>query len=216
MSNKVSKIIFITGTDGAGKSCLADFLDRQMKQNGIRSCVVWSRFHNYLSKPLLALSRLSGHNYYKRYDGTRFGFHDFENIPLFGWLFILFQIVDVNISAFLNITRIRPKCDVVICERGPWDTFSDVMADTGIRLNPLSCLGRLFLLQTSGGMVFYIRRSRENILSTRPELLHDHKLPSKIDIYDELTAICNWHVIDNNRTLHEAEMELINQITRGR
>jgi hypothetical protein len=90
-----------------------------MKEKGFRSCIVWSRFHNYLSRPLLALSRLSGHNYYKQYDGIRFGFHDFETIPLFGWLFILLQAVDVNISAFLNITRIRPKYDVVICERGP-------------------------------------------------------------------------------------------------
>jgi hypothetical protein len=213
MSNKFSKVIFITGTDGAGKSCLADFLNRQMKEKGVRSFVVWSRFHNYLSKPLLALSRLSGHNYYNQYDGIRLGFHDFENIPLFGWLFILLQVVDVNISAFLNVTRLKPKYDVMICERGPWDTFSDVMADTGIRLNPLTCIGRLFLLQASDGLVFYVRRSMENVLSTRPELVYDHKLHSKIDIYDDLAATRNWHVIDNNRTLHEAELDLISRIT---
>jgi hypothetical protein len=53
----------------------------------------------------------------------------------------------------------------------------------------------------------------ENVLSTRPELVYDHKLPSKINIYDGLAARCNWHVIDNNGTLHEAESDLISRIT---
>lgn len=72
------QLILLMGTDGAGKSYFATWLARRMQQSGIDATIVWSRFNNYVSKPYLAVTRLTGHNRYERIDGARFGFHDFE------------------------------------------------------------------------------------------------------------------------------------------
>lgn len=208
MKNTLPKIIFITGSDGAGKSRLTRFLHCYLEKCNIKNCVVWSRFHNYFSKPILGISRLTGHNHYEKFGDVKFGFHNFESIPFFGWLFVFLQSIDVNIAAFFNITRIKSKFDVIICERGPWDTMSDVMADTGLRINPNGIVGKLFLMQTSNAKVVYVKRSKKNIINTRPELVHDYKLSSKIQIYDYLHSKSNWLVVDNNNTIYEAEYQL--------
>ena len=202
-------LIFITGTDGSGKSHLANVLKASLAARGYRSAVVWSRFQNFVSKPFLALTRLTGHNHYRVVDGVRFGFHDFQGLGRLRWLFAILQAIDVNIGAYLNITRPRRNVDVLICERGPWDTLSDVMVDTGLKISPQSLLGRVFLLQAQkAGSVFLIRRSPANVITTRPELRHDYKLNAKMDSYNYLAAQKSWTVIDNNGSLSQTESAL--------
>jgi hypothetical protein len=202
-------LIFIVGTDGSGKTHLANVLKETLAGHGYRTEVVWSRFQNFFSKPFLALTRLSGHNHYRVLDGVRFGFHDFKALGPLRWLFAILQAIDVNIGAYLNITRKRRTVDVLICERGPWDTLSDVMVDTGLRISPQSLLGRVFLLQAKkAGPVFLIQRSPVNVIATRPELHYDYKLNAKVDSYNYLTARQNWTVIENNGLLRQAESAL--------
>jgi hypothetical protein len=150
-------LIFIAGTDGSGKTHLANVLKNALSDHGYRTEVVWSRFQNFFSKPFLALTRLSGHNHYRMIDGVLFGFHDFQNLGLLRWLFAILQAIDVNIGTYLNITRKRRNVDVLICERGPWDTLCDVMVDTGLRISPQSLLGRMFLLQAKANVGLFIQ-----------------------------------------------------------
>lgn len=200
-------LIFITGTDGSGKTHLAKKLKESIADRGYRTEVVWSRFQNFLSKPFLAVTRLSGHNYYRMVDGIRFGFHDFESLGRLRWLFAILQAIDVNIGAYLKITRKRRQVDVLICERGPWDTLSDVMVDTGLRISPQSLLGRVFLLQAKKtGPVVLIRRPLAGVISSRPELRHDYKLKAKVDIYNYLASQENWTIIENDGSLRQAEL----------
>jgi len=203
-------VIFITGTDGSGKTHLANVLKASLAGRGYRAEVVWSRFQNFLSKPFLALTRLSGHNYYRIIDGVLFGFHNFQNLGPLRWLFAILQAIDVNIGTYLNITRKKRNVDALICERGPWDTLCDVMVDTGLRISPQSLLGRMFLLQAKkAGAVVLIRRSPANVFATRPELQHDYKLNAKINSYDYLADRENWTVIENNSSLQQTESALI-------
>jgi hypothetical protein len=202
-------LIFITGADGSGKTHLANVLKASLAARGYRTEVVWSRFQNFISKPFLALTRLTGHNHYRVVDGVRFGFHDFQGLGRLRWLFAILQAVDVNIGAFRNITCKKRNVDVLICERGPWDTLSDVMVDTGLKISPQSLLGRVFLLQAKKACsVVLIRRSPANVIATRPELRHDYKLEAKVNSYNYLAIRQNWAVIDNNSSLSQTESAL--------
>jgi len=211
MGLKLPSIIFITGTDGAGKSFLSGWLVDRLCDQGIKAIHVWTRFNNLLSKPFLAFTRLTRHNHYKLIDGTRFGFHNFENLGPLRYLFLSLQCADVNIAAYRDITLVKKQCDVIVCERGPWDTLADVMADTGLSISPASRLGRLFTAQVaSDAMVLFIKRSKNNILSTRPELVHDYKMDKKISIYQQLAKSGNWQVIDNNGRIEETKITISN------
>lgn len=202
-------LISIVGVDGSGKTTLANWLVDELVAQGRQPVLVWSRFRNYLSKPLLALTRLTGHNYYKTIDGVKFGFHDFERLVGYRELFAVLQAADVNIAAYARIHRRRVRSDIVICERGPWDTLVDVTADTGLPWLPGSPLGSIYsLLMRRDARVLWVSRSPENILNTRVELKHDYKLHAKIDVYQGLSELHQWTVIDNNDTLDAAKLQI--------
>ena len=202
-------LISIVGVDGSGKTTLADSLADEIARLGLEPVLVWSRFRNYLSKPLLALSRLSGHNYYKTINGVRFGFHDFERLVGYRELFAMLQAIDVNIAAYARIHRLRGRADVVICERGPWDTLVDVTVDTGLSWLPASRLGYVYsVLMKRDARVLWISRNRDSILHTRPELVYDHKLQPRMAVYAGLAALHGWDVIDNNGQLEDAKEQI--------
>jgi len=71
---------------------------------------------------------------------------------------------------------------------------------------PESGLGALYpLMLSTDARVLFVARSRERILSTRPELVHDDKLELRIGVYEKLAARNGWTVIDNNGTLEESK-----------
>ena len=202
-------LISIVGVDGSGKTTLANWLVDELARFGREPVLVWSRFRNYLSKPLLALSRLSGHNYYKTINDVRFGFHDFERLYGYRELFALLQAIDVNIAAYLRIQRVRNRSDIVICERGPWDTLVDVTADPNLSWLPESALGSVYSrLMKRDARVLWISRERESILSTRPELVHDHKLKPRMKEYARLARLHSWDIVDNNGTIENAKSQI--------
>lgn len=210
---RLPTLVSIVGVDGSGKTTLANWLAGELAAQGREPVLVWSRFRNYLSKPLLALTRLSGHNYYKTLDGVKFGFHDFERLVGYRELFAVLQAVDVNIAAYARIHRRRARSDIVICERGPWDTLVDVTADTGLSWLPGSPLGSIYsLLMRRDALVLWISRDRDSILRTRPELVHDHKLAPRVAVYAQLAKRHGWHVIDNNGTLDDAKAQIRNAL----
>lgn len=210
MSLNIPSLIFITGADGVGKSSIARWLVERLMAQGTRAGLVWSRFGNFLSKPFLALTRLSGHNFYKTFDGVLFGFHNFENLYGFRYLFALMQAIDVNIAALKNIRSAKKRYNVLVCERGPWDTLADVIADTGLDNIYDGVLSRLFTAQVRDGTkVILVKRSKENIFQSRPELIHDYKLDRKLDIYNHLAAVNRWSIVDNNYSIEAAQNEIL-------
>lgn len=210
MKNK-PRIIAFVGPDGCGKSTLARIAAEEMTKHGFQAQIVWSRFNNYFSKPLLGLARLTGHNRREVHDGAEFGYHDFQSS---GWLrypFIFLQTIDVNIATFIKIKRAEKKTDILVFERSPWDTLADIIVDTGCINLATNYWGRLITAQIRGrGSVFYVNRSKDSILCTRPELKHDRTLDKKIAIYAELAETCGWTTLDNNRPLETVAVSLHN------
>jgi thymidylate kinase len=210
MKVNIPSMIFITGADGVGKTCIARWLVERLLEQGIKAGLVWSRFGNFLSKPLLAITRLSGHNFYKSFDGVLFGFHNFERLYGFRYIFALMQAIDVNISAIKDIRRKKNHYDILVCERGPWDTLADVIADTGLDNLFGSALSRLFTVQIKdGAKVIMVKRSKENIFQSRPELIHDYKLDRKLDIYNRLAAMNRWSIVDNNYSIEATQNDIL-------
>lgn len=196
------------GADGSGKSTLARIAAEECAKLKVPAQVVWSRFNNYLSKPLLALARCTGHSRREVHDGVTFGYHDFRDADFLRYPFILLQTIDVNVAAAVR-RRADRGARVLIYERSAWDTLSDVMLDTGCRQIGWNVWGRWMTASVRGrGPVLLISRSRDSILATRPELKHDRLLDEKIATYESLATIHGWQRIDNNRPLDEARADV--------
>lgn len=203
------KILCIVGVDGCGKTTLAQWLSSELFKRDIKSVVVWSRFRNYLSKPLLALTRLTGHNHFRTYSGVRFGIHNFESLKIYRELFALLQAIDVNLGAYWYISRRQKKGNLLICERGPWDTVVDVISDTGLESMSGSLLEYIYTFSLrKNAKILLISRSYDKILANRPELINDHKLSFRIKIYEQLASMHGWSIVDNNATIEAAQEKI--------
>ncbi len=207
-------IVCIAGTDGAGKTAITDAIESLIRERGIPMTRVWSRFNNYLSKPLLAMTKLSGHNHYKYIGDVYHGFHDFENLSVYREVFALLQIVDVNIATWNKISRQRKEDHIMLCERGPWDSLVDVISDTDLTAMENNVFGRLMVRQMLGqSQTYLISRDLDNIFPLREELKGDYKMEKKYAIYHRLAAIYGWTVIENNGHLDDAIQTIISDMT---
>lgn len=209
-SAMASRIIAVTGVDGSGKTTLTDWLKEELRARGHAPGFVWSRFNNYLSLPFLAATRLSEHNVYRMHAGVRMGFHDFEGLSLpLRYLFIALQAVDVNIATRLKIYRPTCHVPVTICERGPWDTLVDVIADTDLDTLIGPFMYKLYCGQVAGytDMVL-VDRDADLIEASRSELRFDIKLRTRQSLYRRLAETGGWKVLSNNGDLNDTKREL--------
>ncbi len=198
--------IALIGIDGAGKTCLAQRLQGRLEASGLPSLHVWSRFRNYLSKPLLALARLTGHNRKQVIGGVKVGIHDFEN--RFARPFLWLQRADLLLDAWL---RIRPAArrGLVVMDRCLLDQLVDVAADTGLEDEIVDRLApRLFELLPQPARVVLVDREPLLIGRTRPDALMDPKLLCRRAIYRRLALRLNLPVLQNDASLEAADLAL--------
>ena len=208
-------LVCITGTDGAGKTCITDWLQVYLQQHGRDTATVWSRFNNYLSKPILAITRLTGHNHFKPVGDEVHGFHDFQTLGIWRYVFAFLQAIDVNVATYIKILKPRKDCDVLICERGPWDTLTDVIVDTRLTQLKNHWIGKLIVRQVSHkSITFLISRDIEKICETRTELNDDYKLKEKYATYHELQKQYGWILIDNNASLDGTKQQIVDQLKK--
>ena len=200
------RTIALIGIDGAGKTTLARRLRDRLAANGLASTHVWSRYRNYLSKPLLAFARLTGHNRKLWFGGIKVGVHDFEN-----WLarpFLLLQRIDLVLDAWL---RIRPAArqDLIVMDRCVLDQIVDVAADTGLTDEIVERLApRLFDLLPQPATVVLVDREPLLIGRDRLDALMDPKLLRRRAIYRRLAARLSLPIVDNDGSLEAADRRL--------
>lgn len=206
-----SRIIAITGVDGSGKTTLTDWLKLELKQRGHVPGFVWSRFNNYVSLPFLAITRLTGHNYYENNAGVRMGYHNFRGFPLpLKALFVATQIIDVNLATLFKVNIPARKLPLTICERGPWDTLVDVIADTGLESLLCRPWSSCFYGQLAGiADIIFVNREPGLIEASRDELKYDHNLRTRHALYRRLAESNQWTVLDNNRSIEDVKADLV-------
>lgn len=210
MKNNIPDLICITGVDGSGKTSLTNWLIEYLSDREYKVESVWSRFNNYLSKPLLALTRVTGHNHRSKIDGVKYGFHDFKKLYVYREVFALLQGIDTNIAAYFKITKKKSTVDCLVCERSPWDTLVDVIVDTGLNSFIYKWMSNLYLKQVRGkSLVLFIDRDYEKIVECRSELLHDYKMEEKIACYRDMAEKEKWMVINNDSSLDNTKKKII-------
>ncbi|WP_027134527.1 glycosyltransferase [Geminicoccus roseus] len=198
--------VALIGIDGAGKSVLAQRLQARLADAGHRSTHVWSRFRNYLSKPLLALARLTGHNRKLVVGGVKVGVHDFEN--RYGRPFVFLQRIDLVLDAWL---RVRPASarGLVVMDRCALDQLVDVAVDTGLDDELIDRLApRLFALLPQPAKVVLVEREPLLIGRTRPDALMDPKLLRRRAVYRRLAARLGLPVLLNDGSIEAADQQL--------
>lgn len=194
------KVIYLMGIDGAGKTSVANRLSEAYAKQGFRARLLWLRFNHLFSKPLLVFCRAFGFTRYVRQEGETVGYHEFYRSQVLSWLFAYLQYADAWRVRKSKIDRyLKKKNSVLILDRYVYDIMVDIIVDTGISGLHRGRLGRAFRrLLPEGAVVLALKRSKEEILKSRPECRLDRNFDSRYRIYDELIRDVNAIEISNH------------------
>tara|TARA_R110000744_G_scaffold305580_2_gene413861 strand:- start:2870 stop:3499 length:630 start_codon:yes stop_codon:yes gene_type:complete len=194
--------ICLMGVDGSGKSTLATEYRKLLSTKGIASILVWSRYRNYLSKPFLAITRLTGHNKKEEINGTKIGYHDFSSSKLISYTFLFFQWLDQFIDI---IIRFKFKKQVIVSDRCIIDTLIDLCVDTELDDFIFGRYGKsLIKLMPKNTVYFVVERNKDVVFDMRPDVQVDKNYDRRVELYKR--AIINFKLtpVNNNHTIKAA------------
>lgn len=191
------RVVALVGVDGSGKSFLVRELARRLDAAGVPHRHVWSRFRNYLSKPLLALARLTGHNRKEEAGGVRVGYHDFAGRPWLAWPFLVLQLADGALDAWWRLGRRRDR-RLVLADRCLYDTLVDLAVDTGLDEALFGWAGRWLVRRLPAPrLVVVLTRPAAEIAADRPDALLDRHFARRRALYERLARELALPVLEN-------------------
>ena len=192
------RLVALTGVDGGGKTFLLGALQARLDAAAVPHRHVWTRFRNYLSKPFLALTRLTGHNRKEELDGVRTGYHDFAGRSWLAWPFLWLQVLDNLLDIWWRYHRSADR-RVVLADRCIYDTLVDLAVDTGLDDVVLGPLGHwLVRLLPAPRLVVVLDRPVAAIRATRPDVLLDRNFARRRTLYQRLAREFALPVVVND------------------
>ncbi|MFO1049901.1 MAG: hypothetical protein U1E52_18620 [Geminicoccaceae bacterium] len=192
------RLVALVGVDGGGKSFLLERLGRRLAAAGVPHRHVWSRYRNYLSKPLLALARLTGHNRKERLGGVRIGYHEFAGRPLLAWPFLALQIADLVLDCWWRYHLPHDR-RLIVADRCVYDTLVDLAVDTGLDHVLLGGLGRWLVARLPRPhLAVVLNRPVAAIRAARPDVLIDRDFARRRALYLRLADAFGLPVLEND------------------
>jgi|TARA_B110000971_G_C19942888_1_gene469600 thymidylate kinase len=209
MTISKKKCICLSGLDGTGKTYLSTKIIEDIEKK-IKIKHIWSRYRNYTSKPLLLITKLTGHNYKEIINGTKIGYHDFHNNKILSILFLFFQWID----QFLEIIfRFRISKFSLVADRSLIDTLVDISVDTKSEKFIFGFYAKtLFKLMPSNTIYIIIQRDLNLIKKDRPDVFYDKNRKLREELYKKISKIYPIYTVQNNNYSNESLNEIFNII----
>jgi len=190
-------LICICGADGSGKTTILDHLRLELDAINLEYRYRWSRFRNYLSKPLLFILRLTGHNKKEVVQGVKVGYHEFQRSNIIAFSFLFLQWIDNAFDIWLRYRFLRTS--VIVGDRCVIDTLVDLAIDTGKEDFVFGAYGRsLIAMLPKPFKIFVIERDQLHIKRDRPDALFDRNHSDRQRLYRRLARDFDFQFLENN------------------
>lgn len=207
MDKQPPRFIYITGTDGTGKSTQAQLLLSQLQSQGVRCKHVWLRFPFFLSAPLLAYARWRGYSWYEETEGVRHGYWEFKNSTLLRALLPWTLLLDAVLAAMFKIYWPLLIGQTVVCERFVLDMLVDLAVAFEDKTMYRDIPGIFYqYLIPHNALIVILDLDACTIRERRPDLRSDRKLETRLEVFHQLA--------DDFELVKLSSQLLVNQIRK--
>lgn len=207
--NRKTHFVCFTGIDGSGKSTLARLLILTLRQNGIESKYLYSRYRPLLSTPFLFLARhvfLRGESPTKDYDryvtaresasSSRIASLAYEYILLFDYIFQVLAKVQLSLMRGQNI----------VCDRYVYDTIINDMLDSSYSADKVErLLERLFLILPKPDVAFLVDVPEEIAFNRKNDVPSIKFLTRRRPLFLSIAKSQNLIILDGSKDLKELQ-----------
>ena len=152
-AGRTSQVIYLAGADGSGKTTQAKHLVDFLTRRGRRVDVRLARYPQYVSVPVLLVSRLLGITRYSIVNGRRTGRWEFYRAPWLAYLLLAAQVIDARLARHVRINRIFARA----ARSFSTDSVFDIAVDIAVALRRPEMLTS-YLLPASLLVRFHRRR----------------------------------------------------------
>lgn len=206
------RTVYLCGIDGIGKTTQARLLVETLKTRGIPARYVWLRFPQFVSLPVLALSRALGVTRYETIAGRRMGGWEFHRARWLAWLLLWTQVVDAWLFRLLRVDLPKRRGMMVILDRFALDIVVDIAAaarDPSL-LDTLQV--RLLIRLLPDGITVMLDAEPARIRRRRGDLTLDASLEQRSLLYRRLAELVpTVRVLDgleSAESIHATVLEL--------
>lgn len=202
------RLIYLAGNDGTGKTTQAQLLLADFAAAGIPARYVWLRFPQYVSLPVLGLSRLLRVTRYRTVNGNRTGRWEFHRAPWLAHVLLWSQVIDAWVARAHRIRPALSRSEAVVLDRFVYDIVVDIAVAARdprlLRSRPARLL--YGLVRSDDAALLDVPAA--TIRQRRPDLAVDEDLELRADFYRALGQQLGLRRIDARGPREEIQQRL--------
>lgn len=205
-------LICLIGTDGSGKSTIADMLEKELLLLGADCKRVWGGYELKLLKGLVKAAKfilLKHSSPYGDYSNYKMEMQTVSNNIFVSKSYTLLVFCEYWAQLFYKVVfPMRVQKKAIICDRYIYDTVINISDNMGDRKGFLSRLNLWTKLFAKPDLIIYVHVPPEVSMARKDDIPDREYLESRIHYYEVLHKRLNVEKIDGTRSIESIENQI--------